>query len=140
MTLHRIEPQEAKALLDEGYVYIDVRTEEEFHMGHPVSAYNIPWQFAGGRDNPDFLSTFKRHFEPGSKVILGCRSGNRSLAAARRLEQAGYEVLHELRTGYAGKGDPFGRIVEKGWEPAGLPTATEPEPGRDYRSLLEGEG
>ena len=43
MTLHRIDPHEAKALLDEGYAYIDVRTEEEF--SEDTAAWRFYWRF-----------------------------------------------------------------------------------------------
>ena len=36
MDVKRIDPEEARVLLDseEGYTYLDVRTEEEFAAGH----------------------------------------------------------------------------------------------------------
>ena len=43
MDLKRIDPEEAQKLLDsgDGYVYLDVRTEEEFRAGHVPGAANV---------------------------------------------------------------------------------------------------
>ena len=38
----RVSPQEAKKLIDEGYTYLDVRTEVEYAAGHAVGAHNVP--------------------------------------------------------------------------------------------------
>ena len=39
----RISPEEAHAkVTNEGYAYVDVRTEAEFAAGHPAGAYNVP--------------------------------------------------------------------------------------------------
>ena len=138
--IRRVELDEAIALLAEGYRYIDVRTEQEYLQGHPVGAYNVPWLLiarAGMVENEDFMAVMRRNFETDARLLLGCRSGHRSLAAARRLEGAGYVHLCELRCGFAGTSDPFGRAMEPGWQSAGLPCAGEPEPGHDYRALVD---
>ena len=59
METKRISPAEAKALLDEGYVYVDVRSIPEFDAGHPRGAYNVPLNHQGPngmQPNPDFLA------------------------------------------------------------------------------------
>jgi rhodanese-related sulfurtransferase len=134
----RIAAQEAYALLAQGYLYLDVRTEAEFSTGHPAGAYNIPFQENtehGLRDNPDFLRVVSASFEPEQKVIVGCQSGERSLHAAVKLLEAGYTHVVEQRAGYGGSRDPFGRVLDRGWRAQGLPCATEPMTGHDYRSL-----
>ena len=45
--LKRISPAEAQALVAEGWVYLDVRSEPEFAAGHPVGAHNVPLQHVG---------------------------------------------------------------------------------------------
>ncbi len=141
MTHARIGAQGAQRLIThEGYVYLDVRTELEFELGHPSGAYNVPWQRRDHeralRDNPDFLRVVRASFAPDTKLIVGCRSGKHSLRAGERLVAAGFSRVVEQRAGYAGKRDAFGAYVDEGWERCGLPTRTEAEPGRDYASLL----
>ncbi len=139
MSHPRISAADAHRLMqDEGYVYLDVRTEGEFAQGHPKGAYNIPIKFAapqGMQDNPRFLEQVGSAFDKQQKVIVGCKSGARSQVAASALIAAGFTVVSELAAGYAGKRDAFGRPVEPGWEAAGLPHATSPEAGHDYASL-----
>lgn len=139
MTFERVTPGAAYALMrDQGYVYVDVRTELEFSLGHPRGAYNIPWQLEmDGHvlDNEDFTSTVCRHFTLDTKILIGCQSGKRSLNAARRLEAAGFAVLAELRGGYAGIKDPFGRVAEPGWRDEDLPISLDAEPGRSHQAL-----
>lgn len=140
--IRRVELNEAQQLIDEGYKYIDVRSEQEFAQGHPEGAYNVPWLHMtelGMAENEDFLSVMRQHFGHDAKLLLGCRSGHRSLAAARRLEDLGYQDICELRCGYAGTFDPFGRLQEPGWQPAGLPTSSVPTPGHDYASLAKSD-
>ena len=45
----RLSPSEAKQLVDEGWVYLDVRTEAEYAAGHPVGARNVPVMLAVAR-------------------------------------------------------------------------------------------
>jgi rhodanese-related sulfurtransferase len=135
----RVSPAEAQALVTgEGYVHVDVRTEEEFAEGHPEGAYNVPFQLAtasGREDNPEFLAVFRAIFPPDTRLVLGCRSGQRSLRAARVLLGAGYVTVVDQRAGWAGTRSPFGELTEAGWEAAGLPTATDAAPGHAYPEL-----
>jgi rhodanese-related sulfurtransferase len=152
MTLTRVSPIEAQRLMnDEGYVYLDVRTPEEFELGHPTSALNVPWQLVAASGerapNPQFLAVAQRALSGKKGVVIGCQSGRRSLAAAQRLIEAGV-VSSELptsgaahvvdqRAGFAGVRDAFGKLVEAGWQGAGLPISYEPEVGTSYRELSE---
>ncbi|MGF1465855.1 MAG: rhodanese-like domain-containing protein [Sandaracinaceae bacterium] len=134
--IERIPPHEAKRRLDEeGYVYVDVRSVAEFERGHPAGAYNIPLLHQtteGLQPNPDFLSVVEHHFDHASKLILGCRSGGRSLRAAEMLAGVGYGAIADQRAGFAGSRE------ESGWATAGLPTARHPAPGRSYEELVAG--
>jgi len=139
MDLKRITPQEAYDLMeDEGYVYIDVRTEPEFEGGHPEGAYNIPFMVrgpAGLTPNPDFLKTVEANFPKDAKIILGCQSGNRSLKALVQLTEAGYTQVVEQLAGFGGAKDRFGSTTEPGWQAAGLPVDIRPLEGRDHYAL-----
>jgi rhodanese-related sulfurtransferase len=140
MTVKRVSPLEAAALLeDQGYVYLDVRSIPEFDEGHAVGAYNIPLLHAtpsGMRPNGDFMSVVAAVFPKDSKLVLGCRSGNRSLRAAQALLAEGFEHVVDQRAGHEGARNAFGQLEEPGWHAAGLEVAREAQPGRTYEALL----
>jgi rhodanese-related sulfurtransferase len=124
--LERIGVEEARALLDAGWTYLDVRTEEEFEAGHVPGAVNVPVMLRGPdgmQPNPAFESAVLRAFARDARLVVGCRSGNRSLRAGRMLIAAGFTQLVELRTGWDGARDAFGRL-EPGWSRCGLPVET----------------
>ena len=67
---------------------VDVRTQAEYAEGHLRGAANIDWQ------GPDFLSAATEALEKSRPVMVYCRSGRRSAAAAAALRDAGYEVFN----------------------------------------------
>ncbi len=76
MPYQNLNPTQAKELLDgqDGWTYVDVRTEGEFNQGHAAGACNIP--FAIGHPpqmtaNPEFLAVFKASFKKTQKMVLG---------------------------------------------------------------------
>lgn len=68
-----------------GAVLLDVRTPAEFAAGHIDGALNIPVQ--------ELPSRVKELAPRGKSVVVYCRSGARSCAAAGILTAQGYEVL-----------------------------------------------
>ena len=70
---------------------IDVRSAEEFSAGHIDGAINLPVDQIGEQ-----ISRVKG-LKPGSTLLVYCRSGRRSAAAAQILQQRGY--LHVLDGG-----------------------------------------
>lgn len=133
--IERVSPEEAQKLLDEGYAYIDVRTETEFEVGHVPGAYNVPVS-RKSVPNADFLTVVGAHFPKDHPLLVGCHTGSRSLRAVQMLAQAGYTNLRELRTGFAGSRDAFGR-PEPGWGKKGLPIETGSPAGRCYADLAK---
>lgn len=134
-----VSPEEAQRLIDQGYTYVDVRSESEFAEGHPPGAVNIPLQKAMGDrlvDNPDFMDVVSRRFRTTDPLVLGCRSGGRSHVAALRLASAGYAQLVELRHGFVGARDAFGRRLP-GWASSGLPVEQGDGAGA-YARVLDG--
>ena len=112
----RISPAEAHAkMTGEGFTYVDVRTPDEFAAGHPAGAVNIPL-------GETFVADMNARFPNDAKIILGCRSGNRSLRAQSLLVAAGFTNVLEQRAGWDGARGAFGEIVEPGWKCAGLPS------------------
>lgn len=138
MTYPRLTAHEAKQKLDEGYVYIDVRTEDEVDAGHPQGAFNVPVRVqtdTGMQPNEDFLAVMTACFPKDAKLVIGCKAGPRSTAACQLLVGAGYTDVIEQRAGFAGARDAFGAVVDVGWQAAGLPVARELEPGHSYDEL-----
>jgi rhodanese-related sulfurtransferase len=133
--MNRVLPYEAWELMEcEGYLYIDVRAVEEFEQGHPEGAYNVPFVHygpGGARPNPDFLRVVERHFPRDAKIILGCKTGGRSLRAGRILDEACFKHVVDQRFGYDGVP---GRL---GWRALGLPVARRAPAERSYAGLLE---
>jgi rhodanese-related sulfurtransferase len=142
--VRRVSPAEARGLLDAGFAYVDVRSEGEFLEGHPSGAYNVPLLHtdpSGSRTpNPDFLAVMEASFPRDAPLVLGCRSGQRSMTAAGRLLEAGFTGIVEQRAGFDGVRDAFGSVVEKGWKAAGLPVSFAAEAGRSYGELLRKGG
>lgn len=75
----------ARELVANGAVLLDVRTPDEFAERHIPGALNIPVH-----ELPARLSELEANALP---VVVHCRSGARSAAAAQLLRRAGYEVL-----------------------------------------------
>jgi rhodanese-related sulfurtransferase len=120
----RISPQEASVKLAEGWTYVDVRTVPEFEAGHPKGAVNAPLMHAGPGGmvpNPDFLPVMRAVFPVEARLVLGCKSGGRSLRAIKVLVGAGYSQVLDQRAGWDGARDAFGQLAEPGWSRAGLP-------------------
>jgi rhodanese-related sulfurtransferase len=138
--MKRVSPQEALELTNEGWVYVDVRTEQEFAEGHPASAFNVPiaqLPSAGGPMTPnlDFVSVMESAFGKEAKIVVGCKAGGRSLRAAQALVGAGFSHVIDQRAGWDGARDAFGQMSEPGWSRAGLPAETGPTAGRTYADV-----
>lgn len=142
-TLKRVSPHEAKKLIDdEGFTYLDVRSEAEYFGGHPAGAHNVPLLHAGPAGmtpNPDFLAVASAVYPKDQKLVVGCKAGGRSLRAAEALIAAGFTNIIDQRAGYDGPRDAFGKVAEPGWSPSGLPTEVE-TPGGSYADLRKKAG
>src|SRR5437867_724371 len=111
--MKRISPKEAKALLDQGWTYLDVRSEGEYAQAHPDGAVNVPLMHMGPggmRPNDQFLSVVKAAFAKDAKLVVGCQAGGRSMRAVTVLEQEGYSQLVDQRAGFGGARDQSGRV------------------------------
>jgi rhodanese-related sulfurtransferase len=124
--MKRVSAREAHALMKhEGYLYLDVRTVQEFDEGRPTGAVNVPWVVSGPSGmvaNAAFLEQVERVLGRQSRIVVGCASGVRSLSAATLLMESGFVHVVEQRAGMAGVRDGFGRVRERGWRDEGLPT------------------
>jgi rhodanese-related sulfurtransferase len=135
----RITPSEAARSMNEtDGTYLDVRTVAEFEAGHPEGAFNVPWQLENpGEPNPRFVAVASASFDKAQTLIIGCQTGRRSTLAAAALTEAGFNHVLEQFAGYAGRKDAFGKMIQAGWERAGLPITTQAAPGHSYRELCE---
>ena len=137
--MKQVSPEEAAKLLEQGYVYVDVRSEPEFEQGHPPGAFNVPISHAtpGGMvPNSEFVEVMERAFGKDARLIVSCKSGSRSKRALALLEQAGFTDLTEMPAGWSGTRDAFGR-PQPGWVGAGLPVETGAPPEQAYAGVKQ---
>src|SRR4051812_42874502 len=97
--LPAVTPTEAADLSDSTSVMVDVREPFEWHAGHAPDARHIPLGLLAGRIAE--LPTDKR-------IILVCRSGNRSAQATAMLITAGRNAANLTggMSAWAGSGLP----------------------------------
>jgi rhodanese-related sulfurtransferase len=104
-------------------VLVDVRTDAEREwVGQVPGAVPVAWkQWPGMAMNPDFDAALLSAVPPGGKVVLLCRSGVRSVAAAKRATELGL-LAYNILGGFEGDLDDQGqRGHRNGWRHAGLP-------------------
>ncbi|HVZ43294.1 MAG TPA: rhodanese-like domain-containing protein [Ramlibacter sp.] len=103
-------------------VLIDIRSDAEREwVGFVPGALHLAWkQWPGMVMNQDFDSAIVRAAQ-GKKAVLLCRSGVRSIAAARRATELGIQAYNVLE-GFEGERDQDGhRGNHGGWRFRGLP-------------------
>lgn len=86
-----ITAEEAKQIIDteEGYIILDVRTQEEYDQGHIPGAILIP--------NTEIETRAEEELPDKDQLILVyCRSGRRSKLAAEILVELGYTNIQEF--------------------------------------------
>jgi len=85
----KISPQEAKEMMVEGNVILDVRTNEEYNAGHIENSILLPVD--------SILKGDYSLIPDKNKIILVyCRSGNRSATASKALVEAGYMQIYDF--------------------------------------------
>jgi rhodanese-related sulfurtransferase len=99
----QLRPAEADAAVAQGALLLDVRAQDEWDAGHAPLALHVP-----ARRLPERVGKLPK----GKELILICRSGSRSKAAA--------EVLAE-------KGLPVANVSGgmRAWAKAGLPVVAQ---------------
>lgn len=127
-----VSPQEAWEHLNADFdaVLIDVRTQAEWgFVGVPDLAelgrevVKIEWQtFPGMQPNVSFLDQVGAEgLSPRQPLFLLCRTGGRSLQAAKLLAENGF-TTYNVAEGFEGALDGDGhRGTSRGWKAAGLP-------------------
>ena len=86
-----ITAEEAKQIIDteEGYIILDVRTQEEYDQGHIPGAILIPDTEIKAKAE-DVLT------DKEQMILVYCRSGRRSKLAAESLVELGYTNIKEF--------------------------------------------
>lgn len=103
-------------------VLIDIRTDAEREwVGFVPGAVTVAWnQWPGRVRNPDYDAQIQQA-AAGKKAVLLCRSGARSIPAAKRACELGVEAYNILE-GFEGDADAQGhRGAQGGWRFRGLP-------------------
>lgn len=104
-------------------VLIDVRTDAEREwVGFVPGAIGVAWkQWPGMALNPGFDDALRAAVPAGKKALLLCRSGVRSIAAAKRASELGIEAYNVLE-GFEGDPDEHAHRGHRGgWRYRGLP-------------------
>lgn len=121
-----VTPQLAWAWVQSGEaVLIDVRSDAEREwVGYVPGSIGLAWkQWPGMALNPAFDNGVQTAAStaPGKKLVLLCRSGVRSIAAAKRATELGLSAYNILE-GFEGDADEQGQRGRKGgWRYRGLP-------------------
>ena len=139
--MKQVSVVEAHELVQQGHVYVDVRSSAEFEHGHPAGAFNVPLLEADERTgmlqpNADFVRVMQATFPADTKLLVGCQMGGRSQRAAQMLAAFGFTDVANVRGGFGGARDPMsGRVVESGWADSGLPVEDGQPADRHYEAL-----
>lgn len=99
-------PEFDKAIKADSVQLLDVRTPQEYAEGHIDGALNIDVQ------SDDFPKMAEKDLSKDSTILVYCRSGRRSMDAAKILTKLGYKVVN-LKGG----------VIE--WKEEGLPVTSE---------------
>lgn len=128
-----VTPATAWKILSENKdaVLIDCRTRAEWsYVGLPdlasigMKPALLEWQvFPSMQQNPEFVTTLGSAIaDKDATLIFLCRSGVRSVAAAKAVSAAGFSTCINVFGGFEGPLDAQGqRGSTEGWKAAGLP-------------------
>lgn len=121
-----LPPTDAWTLVATGHAQlVDVRTVEELaYVGRVPDSVHVPWATGTAQTrNPRFVRELeKRVPDKDAVVLLLCRSGKRSTAAAVAATAAGYARVYNVLEGFEGERDADGhRGTQGGWRHHGLP-------------------
>lgn len=82
-----------KLLQEQSIQLVDVRTETEFESGHIPGAKHVDVQ------NKDFNTMAEKELQKDLPIAVYCRSGMRSMRAARILKELGFKNIYNLEGG-----------------------------------------
>ncbi|HLO41488.1 MAG TPA: rhodanese-like domain-containing protein [Phycisphaerales bacterium] len=107
---------QAKALFDEGVIFIDARIDTEYAVDRVSGAIHLTSAMFSGSEPPQALAIL----DPSRPVVIYCTGGDcdASHAVGIRLQQSGFEKIHIMVDGLPG------------WKNAGYPVDTGPVEGQ----------
>ncbi|RXF69879.1 rhodanese-like domain-containing protein [Hansschlegelia zhihuaiae] len=150
-----VTPREAADIMRaEGgrILFVDVRTRGEmlFTRWTPMIDGHVPfvdvtefwdWDDKEGRYRLEPNGTFSQDVQKllaakglskSDRVIVMCRSGDRSARAANKLVEAGFTNVYSQYEGFEGDQSPYGQRTVNGWKNAGLPWTYKPDRAKFY--------
>lgn len=103
----RTDVAEARKLIADGAVLLDVRNPDEWTVGRARGAVHIPLPQLADRTGK---------LPRDRKIVVVCRSGNRSRVATRKLRKLGFDAVNLAggMRGWAAAGNP---VVRSGGKP-----------------------
>ena len=87
---HKVTPQVAKQMMDQGVVVIDVRSPEEYQAGHIKGAVNVPL------DTIKEGTILQAQPDVTKPILVHCRSGVRAEQASQILVKSGYQQVYNM--------------------------------------------
>jgi phage shock protein E len=105
-----VTPDEVEKLVrgNKEIVVLDVRTPEEFEMGHIAGATNMSFLDLDFEKNVQQLA--------GKTIVVHCAAGNRSAKAVNLLKDKAFPMIYHMSGGY------------HAWVGAGKPVVASPKP------------
>ncbi len=126
--MKNLQPKQAHAWLQAhpDALFVDVRMEiESLYVGRPPGVVNVPWyEYPDLQPDADkFAETVvKEATGKDQPLLLICRSGQRTVAAGKALQAAGFTDVQHVVHGFEGDlNDEFKRSTLSGWRFDGLP-------------------
>lgn len=120
-----IAPEDAWSLFEAGSVkLVDVRSaEERKFVGHVPGTLHVAWMTGLSLTrNPRFVKELEAKAGKDANILLLCRSGKRSAAAAEAATKAGLKNVFNVLEGFEGDHDAQQQRGHfNGWRHAGLP-------------------
>lgn len=112
---NNIDNKQLASMLEQGVAIYDIRRPEEWlKTGVVKGSQLLTFVDAEGRLRPDFMARFTQAVGKDERVILICRTGNRTSTLARLLvEQIGYTQIYNVRNGitqWIKEGQPIKRL------------------------------
>ena len=85
LTVVDVDVATARQMIDDGALLLDIREPHEWEAGHSPEAVYLPLAW---------VSDAKASIPAGSRVVVTCRSGNRSRVGTEVLLANGYQAVN----------------------------------------------